>query len=99
MCINLVNGRIIGTLCPAQLEETYDILYKLGLDIVNFPCRDGDVSSSPSYGTYLSQLIGFARVCNAVEDVYDRNSIISSWVFSIINVDNHLPYCITGFLI
>jgi len=32
---------------------------------------------SPSYGTYLSQLIRFARVCNKVEDFNDRNSIIS----------------------
>ena len=35
------------------------------------------VSSSQSYGTYLSQLIRFATVCNNVEDFSDRNCIIS----------------------
>jgi len=46
-------------------------------DIVNFPSLDGDIPSNPSYGTYLSQLIRFARVCNKVEDFNDRHSIIS----------------------
>jgi len=46
-------------------------------DIVNFPSLDGDIPISPSYWTYLSQLIRFARVCNMVDDFNDRNSIIS----------------------
>ena len=31
-------------------------------DIVNFPFLDGDVPRRPSYGVYISQHIGFARV-------------------------------------
>jgi len=47
------------------------------ISIINFPSLDGNIPSSPSYGTYLSQFIRFARVCNKVEDFKDRNSIIS----------------------
>jgi len=46
-------------------------------DIVNFSSLDGNIPISPSYGTYLSQLIRFARVCNKVDEFNDRNSIIS----------------------
>ena len=35
-------------------------------DIVNFPFLDGVVPRRPSYGVYISQLIGFARVCSHV---------------------------------
>jgi len=37
-------------------------------DIVIFLNLDGDIPISLSYGTYLSQLIRFATVCNKVED-------------------------------
>jgi len=47
----------------------YDKSGDFEFDIVNNPCLDGDVPSSPSYETYLSQLIRFARVCTKVEDV------------------------------
>jgi len=46
-------------------------------DIVNFLSLDGEIPISSSYGTYLSQLIRFARVCNKVDDFNDRNSFIS----------------------
>ena len=68
-----------------------------------FLAFDGDIPSSPSYGTYLSQLIRFARVCNKVDDFNDRNSIISRKLlkqsFSIINLGRHLPNFIPGILI
>jgi len=51
--------------------------YDFDFNIVNFPQLDGNVPSSRSYGTYLSQLIRFARVCNRVEDLNERNSIMS----------------------
>ena len=41
-------------------------------EIVNFPFLDGDVSRSPSYGVYISQLIRFARVCSNVDDFNNR---------------------------
>ena len=34
---------------------------------VNFPFLDGDNPRRPSYGVYISQLIGSARVCSHVE--------------------------------
>jgi len=57
--------------------KIYDKRIAFDFDIVNFPCFDGDVPLSPSYRTYLSQLISVATVCNKVEDFNDRNSIIS----------------------
>jgi len=57
--------------------KIYDKRDDFDFDIVNFPSLNGDIPISPSYGTYLSQLIRFARVCNKVEDFNDRNSIIS----------------------
>ena len=49
--------------------KIYDKGGDFEFDIVNNPCLDGDVPSSPSYGTCLSQLTRFSRVCTKVEDV------------------------------
>jgi len=59
--------------------KIYDKKDDFNFDIVSFPCLDGDVLLSPSYGTYMyqSQLIRFARVCNKVKYFNDRNFIIS----------------------
>jgi len=57
--------------------KIYDKRDDFDLNIVNFPHLDGDIPQSPSYGTYQSQLIRFARVCNRVEDFNERNSIMS----------------------
>jgi len=64
-------------------------------NIVNFPCLDGDVTSSPSYGTYQSQLFGFARYATKLT-IFMKGIILYlanflSKVFSIINLGKHLP--------
>jgi hypothetical protein len=41
--------------------------------IVNYPFLDGDVPLSPAYGVYISQCVRFARVCNNVLDLNERN--------------------------
>ena len=47
--------------------KIYDKRDDFDFDIVNFPCLDGDVPRSTSYGVYISQLIRFARVsCHVV---------------------------------
>ena len=38
-------------------SKIYDKRDDLNFEIVNFPFLDGDVSRSPSYGVYISQLI------------------------------------------
>jgi len=58
-------------------SKIYDKGDDFDFNIVNFPHLDGDVPSILSYGTYLSQLIRFARVCNRAEDFNERNSIMS----------------------
>ena len=40
--------------------KIYDKRDDFNFDIVNFPFLDGDVPQRPSYGVYISQLIGFA---------------------------------------
>ena len=47
-------------------------------EIVNLPFLDGDVSRSPSYGVYISQLIRFARVCSNVDDFNNRNLFLTA---------------------
>ena len=47
-------------------------------DIVNFPFLDGDVPRRASYGVYISQLVGFARVCNHAADFNDRNKCLTA---------------------
>ena len=42
-------------------------------DIVNFPYLDGDVPRTTSYGVYISQLIGFARVSSQLGGFNARN--------------------------
>jgi len=78
----------------------YDKRDDFDFDIVNFLSLDGDIPSSPSYGTYLTQLIRFARVCNKIEDFNDRNSIISRKLLKQgFLYHKHLPNYITGILI
>ena len=47
-------------------------------NIVKFPFLDGDVPRRPSHGVYISQLIGFARVCSHVENFNARNKCLTS---------------------
>ena len=56
-------------------------------EIVNFPFLDGDVSRSPSYGiyisqlsygVYISQLIRFARLCSNIDDFNNRTLFLTT---------------------
>ena len=46
-------------------SKIYDKHDDFDFDIEIFPFLDGDVPRRASYGVYISQLIRFARVCNA----------------------------------
>ena len=56
----------------------YDKRDDFNFEIVNFPFLDGDVPRSPSYGVYISQLIGFARVCSHNVDFNNKNKFLTS---------------------
>ena len=45
---------------------------------MNFPFLDGDVPRSASYGVYISQLIRFARVSSHVDDLNNRNKVLTA---------------------
>ena len=59
-------------------SKIYDKRDDFKFKIVNFPFLDGDVSCSPSYGVYISQLIRFARVCSNVDDFNNRNLFLTA---------------------
>ena len=44
--------------------------------IVNFPFLSSNVSSSPSYGVYISQLIKYARCCSYYYDFRYRHKLL-----------------------
>ena len=45
---------------------------------MNFQFLDGDVPRPTSYGVYISQLIGFARVSSHVDDFNTRNMVLTA---------------------
>ena len=53
--------------------KIYDKRDDFDFEIVYFPCLDGDVPRSASYGVYNSQLIRFARASSHVTDFNTRN--------------------------
>ena len=59
-------------------SKMYDKRDDFSFEIVNFPCLDGDVPRSPSYGVYISQLIRFARVCSNVDVFNNRNLFLTA---------------------
>ena len=59
-------------------SKIYDKRDDFNFEIVNFPFLDGDVPGSPSYDVYISQLIGFARVCSNVDDFNNRNCFLTA---------------------
>ena len=59
-------------------SKIYDKRDDFDFDIVNFPFLDGDVPCRPSYGVYISQPMGFARVCSHVEDLNARNKCLTA---------------------
>ena len=59
-------------------SKIYDKRDDFDFDTVNFPFLDGDVPRCPSYGVYISQLIGFARVCSQADDHNTRNKCLNA---------------------
>ena len=69
------NLSITNGILSSKIYDKRDDFY---FEIVNFPFFDGDVSRSPSYGVYISQLIRFARVCSNVDDFNNRNLFLTT---------------------
>ena len=59
-------------------SKIYDKRDDFDFDIANFPFLDGDIPRSTSYGVYISQFIGFARVSSHVADFNARNKSITA---------------------
>ena len=59
-------------------SKIYNKRDDFNFEIVNSPFLDGDVSRSPFYGVYISQLIRFARVCSNVDEFNNRNLFLTA---------------------
>ena len=59
-------------------SKIYDKRDDFNFEIVNSPILDGDVPRSPFYGVYISLLIRFARVCSNVDDLNNRNLLLTA---------------------
>ena len=70
-----LNLSITNGIVSSKIYDKWDDFY---YEIVNFSFLDGDVSRSPSYGVYISQLIRFSRVCSNVDDFNNRNSFLTA---------------------
>ena len=65
-----LNLSITNVIVSSNIYDKWD---DFNFEIVNFPFLGGDVPRSPSYGVYISQLIGFARVCSSVDEFNNRH--------------------------
>ena len=45
--------------------------------IVNFPYICSNITESPAYGVYISQLIMYARDCSSYGDFIDRGRLLT----------------------
>ena len=70
MDLSITNGIVSSKIYDKRDDFTFEI--------VIFPFLVGDIPRSHSYGVYISQLIRFARVCSNVDDLNNRNKILTS---------------------
>jgi hypothetical protein len=63
------NGRLATSL--------YDKRDEFDFAIVNFPFLCSNISLSPAYGVYISQLLRYARACFAYEDFSKRGKLLT----------------------
>ena len=59
-------------------SKMYDKRDDFDFYIVNFQFLDGDVPRRASYSVNISQLVGFARVCNHVVELNARNKCLKA---------------------
>ena len=70
MNLSTANGKVSSKIYGKRDDFNFET--------VNFPFIDEDVPRSPSYGVYISQLIRFARVCSNVDDLNNRNLLLTA---------------------
>ena len=58
--------------------KLYDKRDNFDFHIVNFQFLSGNIPAAPAYGTYISQLIRYARCCTFYDDFSLRHSILAS---------------------
>ena len=66
---------ILDWIIPCKIYDKRD---DFDFEIVNVPYLDGDIPRRASYGVYIPQLIGFARVSNHISDFNTRNKLLTA---------------------
>ena len=54
-------------------DERDDFTFPVG----NFPFISGNITTSPAYGVYISQLIRYSRACAHYSDVLERAQLLT----------------------
>ena len=57
--------------------SVYDKIEDFNFKIVNFPYLDSNIPRNPAYGVYISQLVGYARICSRKDDFIYRHRRLS----------------------
>ena len=56
--------------------KTYNKREAFNFEIVNFPDLSGNIPERPAHGIYISQVIGYAKICNQTKDFIDRIKLL-----------------------
>jgi hypothetical protein len=62
--------------------QLYDKRDDFNFSIVNFPYLCGNISASPAYGVYISQLIRYARACSTYDQFLVQGSLLTNKLMS-----------------
>ena len=57
--------------------KLYDKRDDFNFPIVNFPFMCSNISATPAYGVYISQLIHYSRACGSYQDFLDRTFLLT----------------------
>ena len=57
--------------------KLYDKRDDFNCPIVNFPFICSNISATPAYGVYISQLIQYSRACGSYQDFFDRKFLLT----------------------
>ena len=81
-----LNIKVIGSDIHTSVYDKRD---NFGFPIVNFQWLSGDVPRLPSYGIYISQLVGFARCCASVLDFHSKTSkLLQNYLHRVTDITN-----------
>ena len=61
----------------SYVTEVYDKRDAFNFNIVNFPYISSNIPANPTYGVYISQLIGISRICDTFQSFVLRHRLLT----------------------